>query len=118
MTTHAVPGRFRRAIHGRSRRALAEFLAPADVQLDGDRPWDIHVRDDRMARRILSDGNLGVGESYMEGWWDAPHLDAMLYHVIRADLDEAIKPLSFWLAVAWAKITNLQTPDRSFHVGR
>ena len=52
------------------KRALKELLARAGVGVDGQQPWDIRVLDQRMYRRVLADGSLGAGESYMDGWWD------------------------------------------------
>ena len=40
---------------------LRNLLAQADIQIDGDRPWDIHVRNPRFYRRILGSGSLGLG---------------------------------------------------------
>jgi cyclopropane-fatty-acyl-phospholipid synthase len=50
-------------------------LRGADVTVGGSRPQDIVVHDDRFYHRILRYGALGLGESYMDGWWDARALD-------------------------------------------
>ena len=55
------------------RVAIEELLAPADVRIDGTRPWDVRVRDERFFARVLAEGSLGLGESYMDGWWDCEH---------------------------------------------
>ncbi|HNN93002.1 hypothetical protein [Haliangium sp. UPWRP_2] len=43
------------------------ILSPIDVEIGGNRPWDIQVHDPRFYRRVLLEGALGLGESYMEG---------------------------------------------------
>ncbi|MGE5299717.1 MAG: hypothetical protein ACM3MB_01985 [Acidobacteriota bacterium] len=45
-----------------------EILAPAGIAINGNRPWDIQIKNEHFYRRILKDGSLGLGEAYMEGW--------------------------------------------------
>lgn len=68
--------------------ALAQWLQRADVRVGGDRPWDIQVHHPRAFDRILTNGSLGAGESYMDGDWDCPQLDALFERVLRLRLDE------------------------------
>jgi len=71
----------------RAQHVLSDLLAIADIQVDGDRPWDIQVHDARFFVRVLASGTLGFGESYMDGWWDCDALDEMCCRAIRAQLD-------------------------------
>lgn len=57
---------------------LRELLAQANISFDGDRPWDIQVGDPSVYRRILTQGSMGFGESYMDGLWDAQQMDELL----------------------------------------
>ncbi len=66
------------------RSFLEPLLAGADVRVDGDRPWDIRVHDERLFDRILAEGSLGLGDSYMDGWWDCDALDGFFDRVLRA----------------------------------
>lgn len=101
-------------------RVIIELLAEADVQINGDRPWDIQVRDDRLYREVLTRGTLGFGEAYMEGLWEAHDLSGLMARVMRARLDE--KPLGrakLFLALHYlrARLMNLQSSHRAFQVG-
>jgi cyclopropane-fatty-acyl-phospholipid synthase len=50
-------------------RVMAEaMLAPVGIAIDGDNPWDMKVRDERLFPRIFRERNLGLGEAYMDGW--------------------------------------------------
>jgi cyclopropane-fatty-acyl-phospholipid synthase len=69
-----------------------ELLAQADVRIDGDRPWDISVHDDRFYERALTLGALGLGESYMDGWWDSADLAEFFSKILGAGLNN--KPYS------------------------
>jgi len=98
-------------------RRVAELLAVADVRAGGDRPWDIRVHDERLWARVLAHGSLGLGESYMDGWWDSERLDEFIHHVLAADLDTRFEPRDA-LRLIRARLFNLQKPSRAFHIGR
>lgn len=101
--------------------ALAAWLERADVRVGGHRPWDIQVHRPRAFQRILQDGTLGVGESYMDGDWDCPQLDALFERVLRQRLDE-LPLVSGGLISAWRRWRwlwrNSQSPQRAFVVGQ
>jgi cyclopropane-fatty-acyl-phospholipid synthase len=106
--------RFRRGAEA----VVTEAFAAADVRLDGARPWDIQLHDPRFYARVLASGTLGMGESYMEGWWDCASLDQMFFRAIRARLDEyAPLNLSTLLACGAARLLNLQNRRRARQVG-
>ncbi len=91
-----------------------ELLKKAGVEVGGDRPHDITVNDDRFWGRVLRDRELGLGEAYQEGWWDAGRVDEFLVRVFTADLRSAIRPSP---ALLWnvlrSRLTNRQTTDRA-----
>jgi len=72
-------------------KVLNEILSLADIKVNGDRPWDIQVHNNRVFSRVLAEGPLGLGESYMDGWWDCKRLDEFLCHLFRARVDQRIK---------------------------
>ena len=72
--------------HLRFEHRMRSLLAEADVRIGGDRPWDFQVRDPRVYARVLGQGSLGLGESYMDGWWDAEALDGLLTRLLDAHL--------------------------------
>jgi cyclopropane-fatty-acyl-phospholipid synthase len=93
-------------------------LRGADVTVGGSRPQDIVVHDDRFYHRILRYGALGLGESYMDGWWDARALDVFMHRVLDAHLEKAVeRNLASAVAVATAWLFNLQSSARAFIVG-
>ncbi|MDZ4225748.1 MAG: cyclopropane fatty acyl phospholipid synthase [Candidatus Andersenbacteria bacterium] len=82
------------------------MLAEIDVKIDGDRPWDIRVHDDDFYGRVIREGSLGLGESYMDGWWDCEQLDELMYRVSKADLEARVRGrMNFWIAwhVLWQR---------------
>ncbi len=99
-------------------RRVARLLAPADVRLDGARAWDLRILDRRFFVRVLAQGSLGLGESYMDGWWETGDLDGLLYRLLRARIDERAPDLPTRWAAIRARLLNLQSRRRSFEVGR
>lgn len=97
---------------------LRDLLSLADIDVNGSDPWDIQVRDQRFFQRVLQDSSLGLGESYMEGWWDCQAIDELINRVLRANLDEKVKNESrFLFQVARAKLFNRQSKGRAYEVG-
>ena len=52
---------------------IQNLLSLADVKINGDRPWDITIHDNRFYSRVIAGGSLAFGESYMDGWWDSKY---------------------------------------------
>ncbi|MGD8868248.1 MAG: cyclopropane fatty acyl phospholipid synthase [Gemmatimonadales bacterium] len=100
------------------RRRVEELLAKADVAINGVRPWDIRVHEDGLYARVLAEGALGLGESYMDGWWDCDQLDEFFRRILAAELDRQVKPTADLLRVARAKLLNRQNPRRAYEIGR
>jgi len=99
-----------------ARRAIAQLLAEADVQIGGGRPWDMIIHDPRTADRILAQGSMGLGESYMDGWWDAPRLDEFFSRILYARLDEKVTA-GMALQSLRSRLLNLQSLRRAWQVG-
>jgi cyclopropane-fatty-acyl-phospholipid synthase len=99
-------------------RSHFERLAEtADIRLDGDRPWDIQVHDERLFQRVLAHGTLGLGEAYMDGWWDSPALDQLVCKAQTSDLPTKLVSPTTLIRVAQAKVMNLQSSRRAFTIG-
>ena len=101
----------------RFRFRLEQLLADADVRVDGDRAWDMRVRDDRLPARVLSGGSLALGESYMDGWWDAGSLDGLLFRLLDAGVDRKVHGFADLRIAVLARLFNLQRGQRSYAVG-
>ena len=100
-------------------KALAEdVLALAGVKINGNNQWDIRVTNDEFYRRAITEGELGVGEAYMDCWWDAEKVDDFICRILTAQLDEKIQlKLSILLRLLSARLFNLQSRQRAFIVG-
>jgi len=97
---------------------IRELLAPTGVEINGSKPWDIQVHQPALFDRVLRDATLGLGEAYVEGWWDCQAIDQFITRVLLAQLDERIKNESrFLLQALNARLFNRQSRNRAFEVG-
>ncbi|SVC55797.1 uncharacterized protein METZ01_LOCUS308651, partial [marine metagenome] len=95
------------------KQIFSDLIGQADIHIDGNRAWDIHVHDDAFYKRVLSGGSLALGESYMDGWWTCDALDQFFDRLFRAQLHKAVVPLSAKLSLARSKVLNLQSKLRA-----
>jgi cyclopropane-fatty-acyl-phospholipid synthase len=95
-----------------------ELLRHAGVEIDGQRPWDLHVHDDNLYARVFAHGSLGLGEAYMDGAWDCDDLPGFFTRVLDANLDQQLKTLDALLAHLKARFINLQRGKHAFEIGK
>lgn len=95
------------------------ILALADVKINGNRPWDIQVHDERLYARALREGEYGLGEAYMEGWWSCKALDQLITKVILARLEDKLsKDYKLIFHAAKARLTNVGRKSKAFEVAQ
>ena len=102
----------------KSEAVIRELLDLAEIEVNGAHPWDIQVHDARLYDRLIKKTELGLGEAYMDGWWDAEAVDQLITRILLADLRSKLKGD---LSLAWkmfqGRLFNLQTKSRAFQVG-
>lgn len=97
-------------------RKIAEILALADIKVNGPRQCDLQVHNPGFFRRVLAQGSVGLGESYMDGWWDAIALDEFFTRLRSAQLNKKVRGwYTTWLALK-SRLINLQTTSRANEV--
>ncbi len=96
---------------------IEHLLSLADVAVNGRRPWDIHVHNDNFYHTVLKYGSIGLGESYMVGWWDATQVDEFVCRVLKADLPQKFISVQDFLCYLQALVLNQQCPKRSYLIG-
>ncbi|MCL5267402.1 MAG: cyclopropane fatty acyl phospholipid synthase [Bacteroidetes bacterium] len=97
---------------------VADLLSVAGIEIGGSNPWDIQVHDERFYKRVVTEVELGLGESYMDGWWDVEKLDELIYRIIRTDLRKEVKHnFRIVLRLAGFFLINMQAKRRAFIVG-
>ncbi|HMK33758.1 MAG TPA: cyclopropane fatty acyl phospholipid synthase [Desulfomonilaceae bacterium] len=100
-----------------TKRIVQELLNRIGVKVDGRDPWDIQVHDDRFYSLILKDKNLGLGESYMDGWWDCRRPDEFLCRILLGRMNEKVRgSLKMLLPLLHGLLFNVQSRRRSHKV--
>jgi len=100
------------------RKQAEALLEPAGILVNGPNPWDIRVRDERLFRRMLSKGNLGFGEAYMDGWWECDALDQLFFRLLRSGQAGKVTTFGMMAARLAGQLFNFQNPSRAFSVGK
>lgn len=94
------------------------MLGEADIRLDGDRPWDPQIHDERVFNRALANGTLGMGEAFMDGWWTCDAVDELVCRAVRHQATAKMTAPVDLLHYARAKVINQQSGKRAWTVGR
>lgn len=101
------------------KRYITRKFQQADIHLNGNRPWDIQVHDERFFPKVFSQGSLGLGESYMDGWIESPKLDESIHQLFQSQLATSYNPpWSVALKGIASFIINRQSKRRALEVGR
>ena len=91
-------------------KIVTDLLAKAGITVGGGEAWDITVHDQRTFERVIGHGGLGLGESYMAGWWDAPDLKQFFEKLMSWRQRNTVKPGLSTIATALkVRLFNRQT---------
>ncbi|MHB8678878.1 MAG: cyclopropane fatty acyl phospholipid synthase [Rudaea sp.] len=100
-----------------AQRRIEGLLAQAGLAAGGSQACDPQIHNAHFFHRVIAHGSLGLGESYMDGWWDADDLDGFLFRLLDARLDQQVRGWDdIWL---WLKavFVNLQRGRRAYVIG-
>lgn len=86
----------------RERDVVEDVFRKAGIEINGPHAWDIQVHDNRLYKRLLRYGSLGLGEAYMEKWWDAERIDLFIEKVLRVqnnNLRRSVTGVTWWASL-------------------
>ena len=72
-----------------SKFIIKKLLSKANISINGDNPWDLTILNENFFKRVLFNGSLGLGESYMDGWWDCEAIDEFIYRLLEKNLNKS-----------------------------
>ncbi|MFB6181616.1 MAG: cyclopropane fatty acyl phospholipid synthase [Candidatus Magasanikbacteria bacterium] len=101
----------------RSKQTVQKLLEDTDIELNGDNPWDPQIEDERFYKRVLREGSLGLGESYMDGWWNVDQLDVFVTKILNIDLERKVKSWKILPYVLAARVFNYGKKSKAKEVG-
>ena len=102
----------------RAQRVLTTLLEGSGVTLNGEAAWDPQIYHPDFCSRILRQGSLGLGESFMDGWWECEQVDEMACRLLLHGLGERARPPADRIMYRLqAGLLNLQSKARAYIVG-
>ncbi len=102
-----------------SKKIIEEILQTANITLNGNKKYDLQVNDDRFYSKVLRNGSLGLGEAYMEEWWDCEDMQGFFNKLLSANLEKEIKKnLKYFAFALQARIFNQQSKIKSLKVAK
>ena len=75
----------------KEKQIIESLLVGTGITINGTNPYDPQIHNENFYNRVMKEGSLGLGESYMDGWWDCKNLDQFFHKVLEAELDKKIK---------------------------
>lgn len=118
--SHTMRSRAQKTRGPRQRSAfLIDLLGEAGVEVNGDHPWDVQVVDGRVGSHVARRGMTGLGEAYVEGWWECAALDQFFERIMRAGLPTRMRRHPrVLLTFMRNEVMNVQSRSRAFRNGR
>lgn len=96
---------------------IQSLLKEAHITINGSGDHDLQVKNPAFYNRIIRDGVLGLGESYMDGWWEVKKIDEFIYRLIDASIHEKVKTWNMAFRILKAKIINAGRLSKAYEVG-
>lgn len=103
---------------------VKDYLEKANVKCNSNEPISINVFNDQFYKKTFLKGSFGFGESYVDGWWESPELNSVVFNLARFRLVSPTKnsiaetKINLSTSLYWLmhKIFNYQTIKKSFEV--
>ncbi|MBI1912595.1 MAG: cyclopropane fatty acyl phospholipid synthase [Deltaproteobacteria bacterium] len=101
-----------------AKKFIQDVLSSAGIKVNGTQPWDIHIKNERFYDRTLKKGSLGLGESYMDGWWECDRIDEFFYRLIQTDPEAKIRNNKKMLfKILASNLINKSRKSKAYEIG-
>ncbi|MBI5401412.1 cyclopropane fatty acyl phospholipid synthase [Candidatus Wolfebacteria bacterium] len=103
----------------KEKQIIESLLEAAGIVINGSNAPDPQIHNEDFYKRVLRQGSLGLGESYMDGWWDCGKLDQFFDKVLSANLDSRVKnDLGIALKIVFNYALNVGRKSKAFEIGK
>ncbi|MDR3652413.1 MAG: cyclopropane fatty acyl phospholipid synthase [Paludibacter sp.] len=96
---------------------VKSLLSSAGVIINGPGDADIQIKNNDFYKRVLRDGSLGLGESYMDGWWEVKKLDELIYRILNSSLEDKVKSVNTFVQLLGVLLLNPGKKSKAFEIG-
>ena len=103
----------------REKEIIENLLLGTGITINGNNVYDPQIHNEDFYSRVLRQGSLGLGESYIDGWWDCEKLDQFFHRALTADLDKKVR--ASWNIISgltWDFLFNPGRKSRAFKIGK
>jgi len=99
------------------KKMIESLLEGTGIGINGSNPYDILVHDNRFYNRVLTYGSLGLGESYMDGWWDSESLDGFFYKIFSSGIENKVRNWRIIPYLLRSVIMSVGHKSKAFNIG-
>lgn len=99
-----------------SKAIVQALFRRAGVACNGPADCDPQIYDDRFYQRVLLHGSIGLGESYMDGWWSCRRVDLFICRLLESGLTDLVPRLDDLRLKLWSLFVDRQDRTRSRRV--
>ncbi|MBM2838635.1 MAG: Methyltransferase, cyclopropane fatty acid synthase [Deltaproteobacteria bacterium] len=99
------------------KKMIEALLEGTGIKINGSNPCDIQVHDNRFYKRVLTNSSLGLGESYMDGWWDSKSLDGFFFKIFSSGIENKARNWQIIPYLLRNVITSVGHKSKAFNIG-
>ena len=110
MSVYKIP------IHIMYKLVLSYLLRRAGIEPNGGSLWDPQVNDERFYRAVLLGGSVGLGDAYINGWWECSDVSGFILHIIKSGIHLRVPRIDVLLRKLRFGLVDVQNPARSKRV--
>lgn len=95
---------------------MQRLFGATGITINGSNPWDPQILDDRWYPRVLLHGSVGLGDSYMDGWWECADIAGLIERIVKSGIHLRIPRLDLLQRRLRFGMIDTQTRSRSRRV--
>ena len=95
---------------------IQRLFGAAGIEINGSIPWDPQILNDRWYRRVLLHGSVGLGDSYIDGWWECSDIPELIERIVKSGIHLRIPRLDVLLQKLRFGMIDAQNRTRSKRV--
>lgn len=95
---------------------LTDLLRKAGIEPNGGSPWDPQIKDSRFYRAVLLQGSVGLGDAYLNGWWECDDISGFVLRIIKSGIHLRVPRIDLLLRKLRFRLIDVQSRMRSKRV--
>ncbi len=95
---------------------LSYLLRKAGLEPNGNSPWDPQIKDKRFYRAVLLGGSVGLGDAYINGWWECSDIAGFIQRIIKSGIHLRVPRVDVLLRKFRFGLFDVQDRNRSKRV--